>query len=422
MNEIPTTGRWRRRARRTAVVLVLFLLALLALRTVSNVWITRQLNAEIGRLERQYGRLVPATASTSVADWGRNRARAFVAAAMLLPDCRELLGKSGSRPSEIVWIAHEADRPAVEAALLAAERPLVAWDLSGEPPLLALRCLGTSLAVTATHEAAQGHADQAVKVIAAGLSEAAALREGEPTLIMALVGLAAQSTQLNALKSIMATSSPSADALAGLAHALEETRAHSSMQPAMIGELKYSRDRWRRIEGGETYPDAPGIEPLWLGATSWLARPLLRHVERGDLEDHVRAIDLAGMPRSARAGVTTPPPAPVPEGPWWSPGRQLALLRIPGLSRSLFQAIQSGDEGLAMLNAATTAVALRRCHLDRGAYPTSLDALVPAYLSAVPVDPFTGRPIEYAREGEGFLVRADLPVAKRALAEWKLAR
>ncbi len=33
-----------------------------------------------------------------------------------------------------------------------------------------------------------------------------------------------------------------------------------------------------------------------------------------------------------------------------------------------------------------------------------LDALVPGILTEVPIDPFTGKPLVYRREGEGFIV------------------
>lgn len=55
---------------------------------------------------------------------------------------------------------------------------------------------------------------------------------------------------------------------------------------------------------------------------------------------------------------------------------------------------------------AMAAVALRRHRLDRGSYPPTLDALVPTYLPAVPIDPFTGRPLDYRTAGSGFELKA----------------
>jgi hypothetical protein len=44
--------------------------------------------------------------------------------------------------------------------------------------------------------------------------------------------------------------------------------------------------------------------------------------------------------------------------------------------------------------------------LDHTAYPDDLSDLAPTYLVRVPIDPFTGRPPVYARQGEGFTLRA----------------
>ena len=80
----------------------------------------------------------------------------------------------------------------------------------------------------------------------------------------------------------------------------------------------------------------------------------------------------------------------------------LADTSIPGLERAL----TTGDDFSSVLGAAELAVALRRYRLDRGAYPDDLTMLVPVYLPAVPVNPFTGKPPGYARQGAGFTLSA----------------
>ncbi len=93
--------------------------------------------------------------------------------------------------------------------------------------------------------------------------------------------------------------------------------------------------------------------------------------------------------------------------------------------------IEAGDRSLAQMRLTAIAVALRRFRLDHGAYPNSLDELVPSYFKAVPLDPFTDRVPEYTREGTGFALRARIPGApfrsgERRLpgygdpSEWKL--
>jgi hypothetical protein len=58
----------------------------------------------------------------------------------------------------------------------------------------------------------------------------------------------------------------------------------------------------------------------------------------------------------------------------------------------------------ASLLAARTGLACKLFKSRTGAYPESLEALVPGILKEVPVDPFTGKPFVYRREGEGFIV------------------
>jgi len=58
----------------------------------------------------------------------------------------------------------------------------------------------------------------------------------------------------------------------------------------------------------------------------------------------------------------------------------------------------------AMLLAARTGLACRLHKSRTGAYPESLEALVPVILGEIPIDPFTGEPLVYRRDGEGFIV------------------
>ena len=58
----------------------------------------------------------------------------------------------------------------------------------------------------------------------------------------------------------------------------------------------------------------------------------------------------------------------------------------------------------ARLRAARGAMAVERYRLARGALPSSLGDLVPAYLDIVPEDPFTGRPLRYEKLGKGLVV------------------
>lgn len=58
----------------------------------------------------------------------------------------------------------------------------------------------------------------------------------------------------------------------------------------------------------------------------------------------------------------------------------------------------------ALILTARTGLACRIFKSRTGEYPEDLEALVPGILAEVPTDPFTGKPLVYRREGEGFIV------------------
>jgi hypothetical protein len=58
----------------------------------------------------------------------------------------------------------------------------------------------------------------------------------------------------------------------------------------------------------------------------------------------------------------------------------------------------------SLMLASRTGLACRLYKSRTGSYPERLEELVPALLPAVPIDPFTGKPLVFRREGEGFIV------------------
>lgn len=79
---------------------------------------------------------------------------------------------------------------------------------------------------------------------------------------------------------------------------------------------------------------------------------------------------------------------------------------ISGMAWSSVHSV-SGQEVrcTALLRCTATGLALerfRRTH--NGAYPDSLQALVPGFMPAVPIDPFDGRPLRYVRRATGYVV------------------
>ena len=107
----------------------------------------------------------------------------------------------------------------------------------------------------------------------------------------------------------------------------------------------------------------------------------------------------------------------------WTPNAQLFGPRwwrtIPGLTTSYrLQRERASQVDLPyamarMLNVQLRAIfwktelALVRYRLDHGVLPPSLQALSPRYLAELPLDPWTGRPLEYSSSGEQRWINAN---------------
>lgn len=78
----------------------------------------------------------------------------------------------------------------------------------------------------------------------------------------------------------------------------------------------------------------------------------------------------------------------------------VSKLVIPEME-AVFMKVATFD---ALARTARAGLACRVFRSRTGQYPESLEALVPSLLTEVPIDPFTGDPLVYRREGNGFIV------------------
>jgi hypothetical protein len=84
-----------------------------------------------------------------------------------------------------------------------------------------------------------------------------------------------------------------------------------------------------------------------------------------------------------------------------------AKVRTPVMAMvfpSLTAALDNAELARMQRDAAVTAVALERSRRARGAWPATLEALVPEFLSAVPIDGFSGTPMGYRVTSTGALL------------------
>jgi hypothetical protein len=151
---------------------------------------------------------------------------------------------------------------------------------------------------------------------------------------------------------------------------------------------------------------------------SRFARPLVREEQRVALETIDELVRMRAAPRPLNASELESI-----QTPWTALG--LAGQLVPGLVATPLR----GDVGAARFALARTAVAVERFRLKTGAYPAQLAELVPRHLRELPVDPFTGQPVEYSlvdgvvtlrsSAGESMATVFDFPGADQLL-RWTL--
>jgi hypothetical protein len=71
---------------------------------------------------------------------------------------------------------------------------------------------------------------------------------------------------------------------------------------------------------------------------------------------------------------------------------------------ALSSAVVKEAKNLAYLRVSIAAVAVERFRVAHGQLPQSLNDLVPQFLSAVPADPFDGKPLRYHRLAKGYVI------------------
>ncbi len=406
--------------RRVRFFALLTILVLLVVYVGLDWWSGRRLDATIVHFEQRYGPLPGSVGAPSVPP-ADNRARLVRAAAALVnaPSDQQFSAMSRLGRTDSVGVIDDDLRGFVDSneqaiGLLAglASRHLSSWEVDygsgGDVPFLDIRNLGSALYLSALIDLSDGRPDDAVSRAGLGLDVASSLGN-EPALIAQLIRIAIGLQALDATQRVLVAAEPSRAALEELAERLKACGEPDPIRMGLLGEawgwdLSLARAERGRSSGGSVFG-------LLAGPFGRLARPLVRDVRTRHLALMESLLDLEAAPRPR------PAPAALPQPRWWSPGDRMAGSATRGLMRS----IETGDDFAAAVAAARTVVALRRYRLDRGAYPDDLTALVPAYLDALPINPWTGQPPVYARQGAGFSVRAGRG-RLRPVAEWVVSR
>jgi hypothetical protein len=131
--------------------------------------------------------------------------------------------------------------------------------------------------------------------------------------------------------------------------------------------------------------------------TTFLWGPVLRFDEAQYLQHMSGMIAAARQPPLAAVRDSEQLEARIESAPRWA---VMTRILTPALARSYSRCALAQTE----LAVARVALALRLFQHKTGAYPADLSALVPEFLPTMPIDPLSGKPLVYRREGSGFVL------------------
>jgi hypothetical protein len=201
---------------------------------------------------------------------------------------------------------------------------------------------------------------------------------------------------VRAVERTVAQGEPSEGALAAVQESLAREEAVPLLLPYFRGERAQMHVFLTRVDQGHNRISEMSCVPtrgLGAHAETWLGRPYALHTHAGYLRDMNEAVDIAKRPLERQYPLYRD----------WR--RRKGFVENVGHGFTLGgnrEDILLSDH--ALLRCGLAAVAAERYRREHGNWPKTLADLVPAYLPAVPLDPFDGEPLRYRRTGGGAVI------------------
>lgn len=264
------------------------------------------------------------------------------------------------------------------------------------------------LELRAQFAVAAGDAESAVRSIQASLRFSQALGK-EPLLIGLLCAITTATFDSNSIWLLLHSHTASAAQLSRLQADLERLDFKRSLLQAIRGELVWQSENieWYKRNRDDCLSDFSQIqimsdqtEPTWYASAAIRMIPsgwfdhnatnvlrigsayLLKPVKDGDGRSLFRSFEEMENLLEERRGMT-------------SPHHVLTVLGFPAYQMIIEQAIYAE----ALRRQSIAAIAIERYRLTHSKLPTSLEEVVPEFLSAVPQDPIDSAPMRYRVEG-----------------------
>jgi hypothetical protein len=224
----------------------------------------------------------------------------------------------------------------------------------------------------------------------------------EPTLISMLVRIAVHHYGARKVERVLAQGEPSEAALVALQHLLEEEVREPLLLLGLRGERGGMDALMEAIQNGDV--NLWQLAQLASGPrASLISLEGLKMVAMAGSVKHSRAVQLRYMNRIVEYAKR-----PLIEQPALFKQADEEVKRLPGLARMLCPAASKVAEAFhrdqALLECTILLVAAERYRRARGHWPETVNELVPAFATAVPADPFDGKPLRLVRRPDGLVV------------------
>ncbi|MEA3403051.1 MAG: hypothetical protein U9R79_17550 [Armatimonadota bacterium] len=301
--------------------------------------------------------------------------------------------------------------PAVQQALetlrRASKRPHCVFPIDWSqgaailfPHLSKMRQAARWLSARSKYAAASGNIDEALDWcrVSLRISEHAAQ---EPTLIAQLVAIAMQAIAAAQARETLDEGMPSPDVARQMISYLRTIDRGSEFRRAMLGERAIMLDTYQQVR------EEPQDLATWFGETdamTWAARlyasPVGLPLFNADQTAYLRL-----MREQLELLDTVPPSDGLYErlddlGESVPSTALIARMMFPVFARSA----QKRDAAIAELDVFEVALALKVYRQEHGEYPANISQLQAAVDYDLPPEVFTGKPLHYRRDGDGFVV------------------
>lgn len=215
-------------------------------------------------------------------------------------------------------------------------------------------------------------------------------QQNEPLLISLLVRVSTTGLALRVLDQGLADHVWTGDQIALYQELLEKIDLPKDLLFVLRGERIYGRESWKALQ--------PRQQGFWAALEIQATRLLLEKnaayhalLMQGALESMEHSLHESGWNRS-NAQVFKEEQAALAHSPLHRMMYMMLTLAIPALDG----AIEKTVECQTQVDQSLIACSLERYRLAHGSYPSSLDALVPEYLTKIPNSPINRKPMNYS--------------------------